>query len=82
MNIEDLHKELPAKIRAEISDQIQFFLRSYADQQMRFAIFLGQHVDFEILKKAMRMTIYAEPVFSFYYMEDLKSSWWQKQDRH
>ena len=80
MNIEDLHKELPAKIRAEISDQIQFFLRSYADQQMRFAIFLGQHIDFEILKKAMRMTIYAEPVFSCYYMEDLKSSWWQKQD--
>ena len=80
MSIEDLHRELPAKIKAEISDQIQFFLRSYADQQMRFVIFLGQQLNFEILKKAMRMTICAEPVFSYYYVEDLNSSWWQKQD--
>jgi NRPS condensation-like uncharacterized protein len=80
MSIEDLHKQLPAKIQAEVSDQIQFFLRSYADQQMRFVIFLDRHIDFEILKKAMRLTIYAEPVFSCYYMEDLRSSWWQKQD--
>jgi len=80
MNIEDLHKELPAVMHAEISDQIQFFLRTYADQQMRFVISLEQQINFEILKKAMRLTIYAEPVFSYFYKEDTKSAYWQKQE--
>jgi len=43
MKIEELHKKLAARIPAEISDQIQFFLRSYADQQMRLVIFLIQN---------------------------------------
>lgn len=80
MNIEKLHRELPQTISAEISDQIQFFLRTYADQQMRFVICFGQHIDFEILKKAMRLTILAEPVFSYYYKEGTKTAWWQKEE--
>jgi NRPS condensation-like uncharacterized protein len=80
MNIQELHKNLPSRIPAQITDQIQFFLRSQADQQMRFVIFLGQQINFEILKKAMRLAIYAEPVFSCFYKEDIKTSWWQKQD--
>jgi NRPS condensation-like uncharacterized protein len=80
MNIEDLHKELPARIPAQVSDQIQFFLRSYADQQMRFVVYFGQQIDFAILKNAMRMAIFAEPVFSCYYKEEAKTSCWQKQE--
>ena len=45
MNIENLHKELPERIPAEISDQIQFFLRTYADQQIRFVIAFIQHIN-------------------------------------
>jgi NRPS condensation-like uncharacterized protein len=81
MNIESLHQELPQRIPAEISDQIQFFLRTYADQQMRFVIYFGQQLDFEILKKAMRLTLLAEPVFSYFYIEDIKTAWWQKQEK-
>jgi NRPS condensation-like uncharacterized protein len=80
MNIEALHKELPVRIPAEVSDRIQFCLRSYADQQMRFVIFLSKRIDFDILKKAFRLVIYNHPVFSFYYKEDSKLSWWQKQE--
>ena len=80
MNIEDLHKELPIRIAAETSDKIQFFLRSCADQQMRYAIFLDQHINFDILKKAIRLAIYAEPIFSCFYQEGIKDSWWQKQE--
>jgi NRPS condensation-like uncharacterized protein len=80
MNIETLHKELADRIPAEISDQIQFFLRTYADQQMRFVICFDKQIDFELLKKAMRLTIFAEPVFSCFYKEDIKTSWWQKQE--
>jgi NRPS condensation-like uncharacterized protein len=80
MKIDDLHKELPARIPSQVSDQIQFFLRSYADQQMRFVVYFGQQINFGILKKAMRMAIIAEPVFSCYYKEEAKTSWWQKQE--
>jgi Uncharacterized protein containing a NRPS condensation (elongation) domain len=80
MNIENLHKELPERIPAEISDQIQFFLRTYADQQMRFVIAFSQHINLEVLEKAMRLAIYAEPVFSYFYKEGAKTSWWQKQE--
>jgi NRPS condensation-like uncharacterized protein len=80
MNIDLLHEELPERIPAEISDQIQFFLRTYADQQMRFVIAFGQRINIEILKNAMRLVIYAEPVFSYFYKEGVRTSWWQKQE--
>ena len=28
----------------------------------------------------MRLAIYAEPVFSYFYKEGAKTSWWQKQE--
>ncbi len=80
MNIQELHKNLPSRIPAQITDQIQFFLRSHADQQMRMVIYLGQQINFDVLKRAMRLAIYAEPVFSCFYKEDIKTSWWQKQE--
>lgn len=80
MNIEELHKQLPDRIRTEVSDQIQFFLRSDADQQMRFIIHFGKHIEFDILKRAIRLTILAQPVFSCFYNEDKETAWWQKQE--
>jgi|GEM_PF-2487618 NRPS condensation-like uncharacterized protein len=80
MNIAELHKQLPEQIPAEISDQIQFFLRSNADQQMRFVIFLQKQIDFVLLQKALRLTIYAKTVFSYFYKEEVKVALWQKQE--
>ena len=79
MKIEDLHNDLPETIPAEICDEIQFFLRSNADQQMRFVIFLSQQIDFNNMKKAMRLTIYYEPIFSYAYKEESKNAFWQKE---
>jgi NRPS condensation-like uncharacterized protein len=79
MIIEDLHKKLPERIAVEITDAVQFFLRSNADQQMRFVIHLAQHIDFEILRKAARLTIYQEPIFSYIYKESGNTAFWQKQ---
>lgn len=80
MNIEDLHVGLPKYLPAEISDKLQFFLRSRADQQMRFVIFLGQQIKFDTLKKAFRLAIYAEPIFSYFYKEHKNWVYWQKQN--
>ena len=81
MEIEDLHIDLPEKMSAEIGDKIQFFLRSNADQQMRFVIFLSQQIDFSVMKRAMRVTIYNEPIFSYTYKEDIKNAYWQKEKK-
>jgi NRPS condensation-like uncharacterized protein len=80
MNIENLHDDLPKRIPAEISDQIQFFLRSTADQQMRFIIYLNQNIDIDVLRKAFRLTIYNEPIFSYTYKEEKNQVYWQKQE--
>ncbi len=60
MKIENLHKVLPEKLAVEVCDTIQFFLRSNADQQMRFVIHFSQQLDFNLLRKAARLSIYQE----------------------
>ena len=80
MNIENLHNNLPKRIPAEICDRIQFFLRSNADQQMRFVIYLGQNIDVAVLRKAFRLTILSEPIFSYTYKEEKNQVYWQKQE--
>ena len=80
MNIETKHQQLPTHIKTEISDQIQFFLRKNADQQMRFVIGFSKMIDFEVLKKAIRLSIFAEPVFSCVYYEEFKKPYWEKQE--
>ncbi len=77
--IEDLHSRLPEKIRTEIGDRVQFFIRSHADQQMRMVISLSQQLEFERLKRAFRLAIYIEPIFSYVYREDNNKAYWQKQ---
>ncbi len=79
MNIENFHKELPEKLAVEVCDTIQFFLRSNADQQMRFIINFSQQLDFNLFIKAARLSIYQEPIFSYVYKEDNNGAFWQKQ---
>jgi len=80
MNIEQLHKELPMSLPTEIGDKLQFFLRSNADQQMRFIIFLGQQINFEVLIKTLRLAISVEPIFSYFYKDEMGKAYWQKQN--
>jgi NRPS condensation-like uncharacterized protein len=79
MKIDELHEKLPAKIAVEITDAVQFFLRTNADQQMRFVVHLAQHINLDVLQKAARLTIYQEPIFSYTYKESGNTAFWQKQ---
>jgi len=81
MTIENLHKKLPETLKAEVSDTIQFFLRSTADQQMRFIIHLSRQLDYNLLRKVARLSIYQEPIFSNTYKEDNKGAYWKKQNK-
>jgi NRPS condensation-like uncharacterized protein len=79
MTIENLHEALPETLPVEICDAIQFFLQTNADQQMRFVLRLSQHIDVELLRKAARLSIYQEPIFSYTYRENDGVAHWQKQ---
>ena len=47
---------------------------------MRFIIHLSQNIDIDVLRKAFRLTIYNEPIFSYTYKEEKNHVYWQKQD--
>jgi NRPS condensation-like uncharacterized protein len=47
---------------------------------MRFVICLGKQIKFDVLKKALRLSIYAEPIFSYFYKEEIGKAYWQKQE--
>ncbi len=79
VKIDDLQKNLPDRMPVEITDAIQFFLRSNADQQMRLVMFFNQQVDFGVLKKAIRLSIFQEPILSYVYHETNGIAYWQKQ---
>lgn len=80
MNIGDLQKRIPAEIPCEISDQIQFFLRLFSDQQMRSVISFAGKLNFEKLKRALWFTICSEPVLYCSYDENGKTASWKKHD--
>ncbi|WP_320054460.1 acyltransferase [uncultured Acetobacteroides sp.] len=80
MEIDKLQGNLPETMKVEMSDAIQFFLRSNADQQIRFVIYLSQQLDFDILEKAVCLSIYQEPIFSYTYKEAKNAAYWKKQD--
>jgi NRPS condensation-like uncharacterized protein len=79
-NIKELHKELPDTLPVEVSDKLQFFLRANADQQMRYVIIFNQQINFDLLKIALRLTVYAETIFSYVYKEDGKNVYWLKEE--
>lgn len=80
MKIESLHRNLPSTRKVEITDAIQLFLRANADQQMRHVIHFNDTIDFDLLKFAVRLSIYQEPIFSYYYCEEKNKAFWKKKD--
>jgi hypothetical protein len=62
MNIEALHKDLAARILAEISDQIQFFLRNYTEMNRILQIsVLSKFIPYNKLKEKL-MSLKMPPV--------------------
>jgi NRPS condensation-like uncharacterized protein len=47
---------------------------------MRYVIHFGKHLDFDVLRAAIRLAIYAELIFSYFYKEQNETVYWQKQD--
>lgn len=67
MTANAMHEILPPTLRAEPCDQLQFLLRSGSDQQMRMVIEFSARIDDTTMKNAARLSILAEPIFSYKY---------------
>jgi len=72
--------EIPKRIRASANDNLNYFLRSGTDQQINFIFHLNGFVDANRLKRAVRLTMDAEPVLGCKYIANRKRSYWERSD--
>jgi NRPS condensation-like uncharacterized protein len=56
-------------IAAEMWDQLQIFGRMVCDEQIRAEIKFNGQLDFDLLKKAIRLSFIAEPILGYKYVE-------------
>jgi NRPS condensation-like uncharacterized protein len=59
-------------------DQLNFFIRKVGDQQIRGVISFNGKIDEQIMKKAVRFSLGAEPVLSCRYVENYLYPLWER----
>jgi NRPS condensation-like uncharacterized protein len=74
----EMAKRISSRLRAEMWDQMQFFVRKVADQQVRCVISLDGRIDENRMTSAVRLSLDAVPVMGFRYVE----GWWRPSWRH
>ncbi|MBN1328394.1 MAG: hypothetical protein JXA54_02865 [Candidatus Heimdallarchaeota archaeon] len=70
---------LPLKIKASANDNLNYFLRSGTDQQINFVFHLDGSIDPKIMKKAVRLTMDAEPVLGCKFVKEKRRSYWVRR---
>ncbi len=70
----------PKRILASPNDNLNYLLRSGTDQQINFIFHLDGLVDAERMKKAVRLTLDAEPVLGCKFVKDRRKTYWERRD--
>ncbi|MGC9780879.1 MAG: hypothetical protein HZR80_16670 [Candidatus Heimdallarchaeota archaeon] len=70
----------PKKILASPNDNLNYLLRCETDQQINFIFQLDGQVDAERMKKAVRLTLDAEPVLGCRFVKDRRKTYWERRD--
>ncbi len=70
----------PKKILASPNDNLNYLLRCGTDQQINFIFQLDGQVDAERMKKAVRLTLDAEPVLGCRFVKDRRKTYWERRD--
>lgn len=78
MNVQELHRMLPDVIASQPCDHMQVHLRNVSDQQMRMVVEFSNLLNEDVLRKAVRLAIVAEPVLSCYFVADTSGARFQK----
>jgi len=59
-------------------DQMQLFIRKVADQQVRAVIYFDGRIDEQIMRKAAKLSLRAEPVLGCRYVEGYFTARWER----
>jgi len=74
-------KRISSCLRAEMWDQMQFFVRKVADQQVRCVISFDGRIDEIRMASAVRLSLDAVPIMGFRYVEGWWHSYWGHIER-
>ncbi len=72
--------EFPKRIYASANDNLNYLLRSGTDQQINFIFHLNGHIDTNRMKKAVRLSMDAEPVLGCRYVINRRKTYWERRD--
>lgn len=71
---------IPHRFPAEKSDKAFFFRRTFVDLQMHHVITFTGHIDEDLMAKAVRRSLDAEPVLGCKYIENWWQPFWQRRN--
>ena len=72
--------KIPKRIRASANDNLNYLLRSGTDQQINFIFHLNGHINAERMKKAVRLTMDAEPILGCKYVINRRRVYWERRE--
>ena len=73
-------EEIPERFAAELMDQAEYLDRIESNQQIQAVMVLDGRIDRELLARAVRLTLDAEPIMGCRFVERLRPYWQRRQD--
>ena len=72
--------EIPKRFATSANDDLNYLLRNGGDQQINFVFYLDGQVDTDIMKKAVRLILDAEPVLGCRYVKHHYRTYWERRE--
>ncbi|NHJ84383.1 MAG: hypothetical protein FK734_02915 [Asgard group archaeon] len=74
------YRAIPKRIKTSANDNLNYLLRNGTDQQINFVFHLNGLINPEIMKKAVRMSMDAEPVLGCKLTITRKKTYWDRRN--
>ena len=71
---------IPARLPAPALDQIAFLFHTFSDGQLRSVLSLDGQLDAERLKRAIRLTLDAEPILGCRFVQQRRRPYWERRN--
>ena len=72
--------EIPQTITASACDTLNYLLRYGTDQQVNFVFHLNGKIDEQVMRRAVRLTLDAEPVLGSRFIKNVKKPYWERRE--
>ncbi|MFW9922172.1 MAG: hypothetical protein ACFFDW_02675, partial [Candidatus Thorarchaeota archaeon] len=72
--------QIPKRFPTSATDTLNYLLKHGTDQQINFVFHLDGRVNEEILNKALRLSLDAEPVLGCNLVKESKKAYWERRE--